>query len=160
MLLGPRETVLRSAYAMLDPSASGGERRRPGVLYLTNERLVFEAPASRGLVRDFVKGRETELLVNAPLLALHNANVQRGRFSRVRLVVDLGVRRPAFDVLEPDEWLSAIAEARRIPHGAGSEPVVALGHPHHASSVKLRCRYCGGLADEGQTRCPSCGAPL
>jgi hypothetical protein len=157
MLLGARETVLRSAYAVLEESTHEG--RRPGVLYLTTERLVFEAPASRGIVRDLVAGRDVEVLLETPLATVRNVAVRKGRWARARLVVDHVPHRAVFDVLEPEAWTLAIAEARRraelLAEGSragGDRPARGL--------VKVRCRYCGGLGDEANDRCPSCGAPL
>jgi len=159
MLLGAHETVVRSAYAVLESPAHGGRRRRPGVLYLTTERLVFEAPSSGGIVRAFVAGRETDILVDEPLAGLRNVSVRKGRWARPRLVVDRVELRLTFDVLEPDEWTVAVAEARhraQLLHET-SHHVPA---PPGRAVVKVRCRYCGGLGDETSDRCPSCGAPF
>jgi hypothetical protein len=159
MLLGAHETVVRSAYAVLETRTHESRRRRPGVLYLTTERLVFEGPGSRGVVRDLVVGRDVEILVDESLARLRNVSVRRGRFSRERLVVDRVEHRAVFDVLEPEAWAVAIAEARRHAElAAGS----AHGAAPQASRtvVKVRCRYCGGLGDEASDRCPSCGAPF
>jgi hypothetical protein len=159
MLLGARETVVRSAYAVLETGRGERSRRRPGVLYLTTERLIFESPDSRGLVRDFVSGRDVAIVVDDPLAGIRNASVRRGRIGRARLVVDRGDHRAVFDVLEPDAWTMAIADARRAAELA-SESGRAL--PAHAGRtvVKVRCRYCGGLGDETADRCPSCGGPF
>lgn len=159
MLLGAHETILRSAYAVLGAPAGASPRRRAGVLYLTTDRLVFESPGSRGLVRDYVGGRDPEILVDEPLAHLRNVSVRRGRLARPRLVVDRAEHRAVFDVLEPEAWTVAIAEARRraeVPRSPVAGQTTHGGHP----LVKVRCRYCGGLADEGSDRCPSCGAPL
>lgn len=159
MLLGARETVVRSAYAVLETGAGERSRRRAGVLYLTTERLVFESPDSRGLVRDLVGGRDVSAVVDEPLARLRNLSVRRGRFGRTRLVVDAPDGRSAYDVLEPDAWVLAIADARRA-----AELSVGTGRslPAHsvATVVKVRCRYCGGLGDETADRCLSCGAPF
>jgi hypothetical protein len=159
MLLGARESILRSAYAVLEPGGAQ-PRRRPGVLYLTTERLVFESPGSRGLVRDLVAGRDPDLLLDEPLVRLRNASVRRGRFARSRLVVDPHGHRAVLDVLDPEGWVVAIGESRRQAELAREASVPRPHAEHPASSVKVRCRYCRGLADERNDRCPSCGAPL
>ncbi len=160
MLLGPHEKVLRSAYAVLERGPHGRDRPRPGVLYLTTERLVFESPRSRGVVRDLVGGRDVDRVLDLPLAELHNVAVRRGRWSRPRLVLDLGGHREVVDLLAPEEWSAAIGEARR-GHAAEPAGVPAAVVPHATRTVvKVRCRYCGGLADEAHNRCPSCGAPL
>ena len=159
MLLGARETVVRSAYAVLETGAGQRSRRRAGVLYLTTERLVFESPDSRGLVRDLVGGRDVLMVVDEPLTRLRNASVRRGRFGRTRLVIDRGDDRRAFDVLEPDAWATAIAEARRAAELSLGTGRGLPAHPVH-TVVKVRCRYCGGLGDETADRCVTCGAPF
>lgn len=158
MLLGAHETVLRSAYAVLE-GGSHDRRRRPGVLYLTTERLVFEGPSSRGVVQDLVKGRAVEILAEARLSSLRDVSVRRGRWTRPRLIVDHAGHRAAFDVLEPEAWTVAIADARRraeLAREVTGAPVAVLSR----SVVKVRCRYCGGLGEERSDRCPSCGAPF
>jgi hypothetical protein len=159
VLLGAHEQVMRSAYALLDKGSHDPDRRRAGVLYLTTERVIFEAPRSRGVVRDLLGGQDVDLLIDVPIGALRNVVVRRGRLARPRLVLDSGGHRAVLDVLEPEAWASEIAEAR----GRNSpkttlppDPLLATGEP----VVKLRCRYCGGLAAEVDRRCPACGAPL
>jgi hypothetical protein len=158
MLLGAHETVVRSAYAVVEGHRQGG--RRPGVLYLTSERLLFEAPGSRGFVRDLLSGRDVETLVDEPLASLRNISVRRGRIGRPRLVVDRSSGRSVFDVLEPEAWSRAIAEAHRAAELTREVPRPPAPPGHARTLVKVRCRYCGGLGDETATRCPSCGAPF
>jgi hypothetical protein len=159
MLLDPGESVLRSAYAVLERPEGGATRGGPGVLYLTNRRLLFEAPASRGLVRDLLQGRENHLAWHERLPEIRNVAVRRGRIGRARLVVEAANGRPVFDLLDPDAWAGAIAEAR---HGAmpsqGAVPTVV--QTVEREIVKIRCRYCGRLANEVNSRCPACGGPL
>jgi hypothetical protein len=159
MLLDPGESVLRSAYAVLERPEAGAERGGPGVLYLTNRRLLFEAPASRGLVRDFVQGRENHLAWHERLHEIRNVSVRRGRLARPRLVVEVPAGRPVFDLLDPDAWASAIAEARHAS-APPSPPGAPISHTIERQVVKVRCRFCGTLANEVDTRCPACGAPI
>lgn len=158
MLLGAHETILRSAYAVLEARSHDRSFRRPGVLYLTTDRLVFEAPSSQGPVRDLVQGREVEIVVEEPLARLRNASVRRGRWARPRLIVDRGEHRVVFDVLEPEAWTVAIADARRRSELLRETAAAAPSRTGQAV-VKVRCRYCGGLGDEDANACPSCGAP-
>jgi hypothetical protein len=137
------------------PAAANG----PGVLYLTTQRLVFESSVSRGVVRGLVLGKETVTVMEASLLQIRNVSVRRGRIGRERLQVELVVGRPSFDVLEPDAWVAAIALAKRsMPSPYASTAYVT--HTIERQVVKVRCRYCGGLGNEVDGRCPFCGAAL
>jgi hypothetical protein len=158
MLLHHGESRLRSAYAVLEgiaPAAANG----PGVLYLTTQRLVFESSVSKGIVRGLVLGRETVTVLDASLFQVRNVSVRRGRVGHDRLQVELTRGRPSFDVLDPDAWLAAIALAKRsLP-----SPYAATGFVTHTIErqvVKIRCRFCGGLGNEVDGRCPACGAAL
>ncbi len=156
MLLHPEESVRRSAYAVLEGEDVPESSRGPGVLYLTSHRLVFEAPASRGLVRDLLDGRENQTVLDVSLTEVRNAGVRRGRLGRARLVLEIGHDRPAFDVLEPEVWAGAIAQARRSRPPPGRPATLVV----ERQVVKVRCRFCGTLGDEVPGRCPSCGAAL
>jgi hypothetical protein len=156
MLLQSAEYLLRSAYAVIGPAHRPHDVRGPGVLYLTNHRLLFEAPASTGLVRDIVRGRETRLVLDGSLHDLHDVSVRRGKLGRPWLIVQFGRARLEFDVLDPDGWTAAIAQAKRalpVPAPAGATVI-------ERQVVKVRCRYCGSLGNEVDGRCPSCGGPL
>lgn len=158
MLIHAGESKLRSAYAVMEgfgPSAYHG----PGVLYLTTQRLIFESAVSPGIVRGLVRGRETVTVLDAPLFHVRNVSVRRGRIGYERLQVELTAGRPSFDVLDPDAWVAAIALAKRAtPAPYAGAPVIL--HTVERQVVKVRCRYCGGLGDEVDGRCPSCGAAL
>ncbi|MGD0249736.1 MAG: hypothetical protein ABSB97_02445 [Thermoplasmata archaeon] len=152
MLLLSGERVVRSAYAVIEPDHRPEGVRGPGVLYLTNYRVVFEAPASKGVVR----GRETRVVFSSSLHELTDLTVRRGRLGKPRLVMQAGTLRPTFDVLEPDAWVALIAHARRTFPPPGSVPSLVI----ERQVVKVRCRYCGSLANEVDGRCPYCGAAL
>ncbi|HYA54914.1 MAG TPA: hypothetical protein VEG42_04855 [Thermoplasmata archaeon] len=159
MLLGHGEVVLRSAYAVADPGdRSERPPRGPGVLYVTNLRVVFEARRSRrGIARRSLS--ETETHLDAPLSEIRNVTVRRARVGRPRLVIELAHGRPTFDVLEPDGWTASIAQAKRaMPPPSG--PSWQTVHTIERQVVKVRCRFCGSLGNEVEGRCPSCGAPL
>jgi len=160
MLLGADENILRSEYAiLLEGQGPGALPRSAGVLYLTNYRCVYETNPSRGVVRNLVRGRETVTVLDAPLAQLHNVTVIRPRLGRVRLHLEVPRARVTFDVLDPDAWHRAIAEARRALPSAHAPPAPAT-HTIERQVVKVRCRFCGVLANEVDGRCPSCGAPL
>jgi len=155
MLLGHGEVLLRSAYAVA-ATGDGTDRppHGPGVLYVTNQRVVFEAPAggSRIALR---RVRETETQLDVSLRDVRNVTVRKGRWTHPRLVLEIPLGRPSFDVLIPEAWASAIAQAKRaLPPATG--PV----HTIEREVVKVRCRFCGGLGNEVAGRCPYCGAPL
>ncbi len=156
MLLHGGEHLLRSAYAVLEAEHRPGGVRGPGVLYLPNRRLGFAAPESRGVVRDLRRGRESRLVFNGSLAEVRHVSVRRGRFGRAWLVVDAGSLRPAFDVLEPEEWAAEVARAKQtLPPSGMAEPTIVV-----REVVRVRCRYCGNLANELAGRCASCGAGL
>lgn len=155
MLLLPGERMVRSSYAVIAPEHRPEGIRGPGVLYLTTQRLVFEAPASRGVVRDMLRGRDSHLVFDRTLHEVTNATVRRGRVGRPMLVVQLVNGRPSFDVLQPEEWVAAIAQAKRAFAPPGAAHLVV-----ERQVVKIRCRYCGNLANEVDGRCPYCGAAL
>ncbi|MGA8303418.1 MAG: hypothetical protein WA691_05090 [Thermoplasmata archaeon] len=158
MLLHPGESKLRSAYAVLEgygPSAHQG----PGVLYLTTLRLIFETSVSQGVVRGLVRGKETVTVLEVSLSQVRNVSVRRGRIGRDRLQAELTAGRPSFDVLDPDAWVAAIALAKRSMAAPYSGSPVAI-HTIERQVVKVRCRYCGGLGNEVDGRCPTCGAAL
>jgi len=160
MLLGAGETILRSEYAvLLEGQGSGVVPRSTGVLYLTNHRCVYETTPSRGVVRNLVSGREPVMVLNAALPHVHNVTVIRPRLGRVRLHLDVPGARLTFDVLDPEAWREAIAAARRALPSGHAPPVVAT-HTIERQVVKVRCRFCGTLANEVDGRCPQCGAPL
>ncbi len=154
MLLEAGEHLLRSAYAVLEPDHRPSGVPGPGVLYLTNRRLVFEAPASGGVVRDLLRGRESRLVFDGSLQAVRNVSVRRARLGRAWLVVEAGARRPAFDVLDPEGWVADLARAKQsLPPPGVIVPTVI-----EREVVKVRCRYCGNLGNEVAGRCPTCGA--
>jgi len=158
MLLGHGESVLRSAYAVADGGDGPVPPKGPGVLYVTNTRVVFEAPVGRSKVGRRTGG-DTQVQLDASLHELRNVGVRRGRIGRPRLVLDLPHARVSFDVLEPEAWTVTIAQAKRsIPpspaYGGG------IVHTIERQVVKVRCRFCGTLGNEVDGRCPACGAPL
>lgn len=158
MLLGPGEFVLRSAYAVAEPGdRTDNPPKGPGVLYVTNQRVVFEARVVRRRIGRRALG-ELETQLDASLHELRNVTV-RGRVGRPRLVLEFARARPSFDVLEPGGWTATIAQAKRaLPPASG--PFWGTVHTIERQVVKVRCRFCGALGNEVDGRCPSCGAPL
>jgi hypothetical protein len=155
MLLRRGETLLRSEYAVLEDGIHPEASRGPGVLYLTDQRIVFE----RGDRPRRLRGeRATSTVVNALLDDVHDVKVPRRRLAAPRLVVELTHGEPAFDVLDPAAWSQAIAAAKRAT--PGPEPRVVERITIERQVVKVRCRFCGTLANESDVRCSSCGAPL
>jgi hypothetical protein len=160
MLLHAGESVLRSEYAvLLEGEGAGVLPRAPGVLYLTNFRIAFEATPSRGLVRNLVRGRHPVAVLDTDLRAVHDVAVLHPGLGRPRLHLEVPGARVTLDVLEPDAWVRAIAEGRHAlpPPPAGG---VVATHTIERQVVKVRCRFCGTLGNEVDVRCPSCGASL
>ncbi|MCI4373615.1 MAG: hypothetical protein L3K02_08250 [Thermoplasmata archaeon] len=160
MLLGAGENILRSEYAvLLEGESTAVLPRSVGVLYLTGFRCVYETNPSRGVVRNLVRGRETVTVLDAALTLVRNVSVIRPRLGRPRLHLEVHRARLTFDVLDPDAWQAAIADARRSVPPAHAPPTTST-HTIERQVVKVRCRFCGVLANEVDGRCPSCGAPL
>jgi hypothetical protein len=158
MLLGPGEGALRSEYAvLLDGDGPGIVRRSAGVLYLTNHRCLFETSVSRGVMRSLVQGKDSVVVLESSLPALRNIAVQRPRIGKPRLLIETAHARAAFDVLDPDAWFRAVAEARQALPSPYAPPAT---HTIERQVVKVRCRFCGNLGNEVDGRCPSCGASL
>jgi hypothetical protein len=157
MLLGHGESLLRSAYAVANSGDDSRAPSGPGVLYVTNLRIVFEAPVGRRRIGR--RAGETEIQLDASLHDLRNLSVRQARLGRPRLVLEFPRGRPSFDVLDPPGWVAAIAQAKRaLPPYPGS--AVTSVHTIERQVVKVRCRFCGALGNEVDGRCPSCGAPL
>jgi hypothetical protein len=154
MLLQHGESLLRSAFAVLKSGITPEAALGPGVLYLTNHRLVFES----GRIGRLGRRTPPATVVDAPLTEVKDLGVTRRRVGGPRLEVALPIGRPTFDVLEPQEWVAAIALAKRSspPPGATVTERVTI----ERQVVKVRCRYCSTLGNEVDGRCPSCGAPL
>ncbi len=160
MLLGSGEEILRSEYAvLLEARGPSTIPRSVGVLYLTNHRCVYETNPSRGIVRNLVRGREPLTILDAPLAQIRNVSVIRPRLGRPRLHLEIHQSRLTFDVVDPEVWHRAIAEARRTLPGPQAAAAGAT-HTIERQVVKVRCRFCGALGNEVDGRCPSCGAPL
>jgi len=160
MLLQSGEEILRSEFAvLLEGEGSAVMPRSAGVLYLSNHRCVFEVQPSRGVVRNLVRGRATVTLLDAPLGWVRNVSVLRPRLGRAKLHLEVPRARMTFDVLDPDSWHGAIAQARRTLSTAPTAPTVAT-HTIERQVVKVRCRFCGTLGNEGDARCVACGASL
>ncbi len=153
MLLRNGESLLRSAYAVLEGEEIPAPARGPGVLYLTNRRLIFESGGKRG----FARGKPSPTVIDVSLHDVRDLTLSRRRLGRPRLEIELALGRPQFDLADPDAWAGAISEAKRaLPYGA---PVVTSTLIER-QVVKVRCRFCGRLGNEVDGRCPSCGAPL
>ncbi len=154
MLLRHGESLLLSSYAVLESGVEPEASLGPGVLYLTNHRLVFESGRPGRLGRQ----RPTSTVVNASLHDVHDVQVPRRRLGPPRLIVELTHGRPSFDVLDAAGWAAALARAKRAYPAPGPQVVEKITIEREV--VKVRCRFCGSLAPEGTSRCPACGAPL
>ncbi|MFI5417559.1 MAG: hypothetical protein ACHQ2Y_01490 [Candidatus Lutacidiplasmatales archaeon] len=127
------------------------EGTRPGVLTLTNQRLVFEAqfPGDSG------GGATVRTTIDAPLARIRNAGLVPAAGGAPQLEVELPKQRGIFRTPEAAAWLAAISKARSTAPAFGGGPG-ATGAP----AVMLRCRYCGNLNPPTSTKCGSCGAGI
>jgi hypothetical protein len=154
VLLGPDERLLTSAYAVLEDGVTPEAALGPGVLYLTNRRLVFES----GTAGRFRRRRPRATLVDARLEEVRNVDVERSRLRAPRLLVELLHGKPRFELHDPGAWATEIAQAKRSVPPSGATVVERTTIERQV--VKVRCRFCSALANEVDGRCPSCGAPL
>src|SRR5271170_4458707 len=180
VLLNPGESVLKQA----NVTRQNPQGPRPGVLTLTNQRLIFEVqlPAGAG-------GPATRTTIDAPLGRLRNVTVPGGTQLEIELPMQVGV----FEIPDAAAWLQAITEARshappagppgggdrggpgRLfgrggpggpggragpggPGGPGSP--AGVGGPRRPPPVALPCRYCGHVNEPATAKCTSCEAVL
>lgn len=74
-----------------------------------------------------------------------------------------GVIFLVFGFMTRGRAIERIAEAERAAEESRvqfREEVAQSVKESMKGTIKVRCRYCGGLNDEHDDRCESCGAPL
>lgn len=160
MLLQPGEKLIASHTA----DGFFGGAKFPGMLHLSNQRLVFEAGVWEAGV-----GWTTRTLADLPLWQVTNVTVSAGQKAGMVLRIETG-RGTGYNFTTPhaQNWMHAISQARSQsapppppPRAAPPPPpapqvVVNLPQPQ----VYLHCRHCGSLNQSGKERCASCGAAL
>jgi DNA-binding transcriptional LysR family regulator len=147
------------------PATSLTHDKAPGLLFLTNYRLVFETSRS-GLLR----AGSTSTLLDLPLDLVSDAHVNRPRL-RVRFLDSSRLRFQThrgevdFVVDHPEVWRQYFADAKRETYPASLAPhsptvTVQVNVPPSppASAIHIRCPYCRTTYDESRGRCPNCGA--
>jgi ribosomal protein L40E len=162
--LFPGEVVVRTSPA----TWVGVPTPRQGTLTLTNRALIFDGPvpvqppgggppAPSAGPPQLEEGER-----RFPLWRCQGAKVSPGQVGP-RLEVDLLQRVVFFRTAEPQQWASAINQARA---SAPPAPPGAVGTPGGAPSLEARraampkCAYCGNLNPPMATHCKTCGAPL
>jgi len=156
---------------------------RPGVLTLTNHRLIFEVHLPQG-----PGGPVVRRTIDAPLGRIQNVAALDGSRLQVQLPMQVGV----FESPEAAEWVRVITEARshappgggmpggpRGPGGPGGpgaagRPGGLFGQygprgqggpgpgrgPGAAPPPPRPCAYCGRMNEPAATKCAGCSAPL
>lgn len=132
-----------------------------GVLYLTNNRVLFEY--EKGLLT-----KRTYVSLDIPLVNVESVVVERPRFGLGPLATNLiittkrgsmgfGLTRVKIsDLATPDVWVTKINDAISGEH-AQAEPSVII---KEEEIVKVPCKFCGTLVDPVRDKaCPNCGAP-
>lgn len=160
--------------------AGNVERESDGrdlTLYLTNQRVVVEAPERRGLIASAIRGPKTIALLDVWLYEVTNAEAVRRLIGRPLLHVQTQRGHFSAKTAEAETWVQAIVQARSRAPGPGSyhpqaagQVIVNVNQPPpppppptqtiERQVVKVRCRHCGRLGDEVLGKCQSCGAPL
>jgi len=132
--------------------------RTTGILYLTNQRLMFEY--EQGHV-----SKKTYVSLDLPLPSIQNATTEKPVISfgtMGKLVITtansaagFGLNRIEISTDSPsDVWVSKIAEVASSRNSA-QQPTVIL----EKEVARIPCKYCGNLVDPArQTMCPRCGA--
>jgi hypothetical protein len=148
------------------PATSLTHGKAPGLLFLTNYRLVFETTTGTGLLR----AGSTSTLLDLPLDQISDAHVNRPRLrirfldsSRLRFHTHRG--EVDFAVDHPEVWRQYFADVKResYPPSQGPAPPVISVQVNvppapSESTIHLRCPYCRTTYDEARGRCPTCGA--
>lgn len=146
--LTPGEHVL-----MVDEAKYHGTK---GKLHLTNMRILFDYE-KRGII---FKGKYSS--VNIFLFKISEVSIVGfGPFKKltINLVKEpgsLGIPRFEFNVNNPDTWKAKIEVANLALEGKRITEREVITR----EVVKIRCPYCGMLADENFSKCPNCGGTL
>lgn len=163
VLLNPGETVVRQEHCRMES--------RPGLLLLTNQRLLFEGRLTEGFLTQAFRGPRMATLLDAPLHQVSNAHLDRRLLGRPSLRVDLLGKFRTFRVSDAGAWFTAIAAAKQQADHPSSwtgqpSPVVLQVQapppppPPPPAVVRVRCPYCRTVYDEAAGKCPSCGSPF
>ncbi|HUZ79929.1 MAG TPA: hypothetical protein VMV28_04870 [Thermoplasmata archaeon] len=133
-----------------------------GTLALTNRRLRFARADKRGRVD----------AINIRLDQVTDAGVVRRALRAPQLVVHAAGADRVFIADSAPSWAKEILSVRSAPSAANpastrdpATPLTVLiqqapSQVIERQTVKVRCRYCGSLADESIGKCSSCGAKL
>jgi hypothetical protein len=155
------------------------DKGKTGTLILTNKRLVLEKVTIEKHLIGKTKKNEIIVFVT-PLTEIMKADVITKRFGKpVSFKITHSGTNSIFTVSDPNVWLNQILKAKSevgMIHPSVQQPGQGLGVNINLSSspqgipqaapaqtierqvIKIRCRYCGGLYDEVETKCPNCGA--
>lgn len=160
MILHKGEKILTQG-----PATSLTHDKAPGLLFLTNYRLVFETTRP-GLLRP----GSTSTLLDLPLDLVSDAHVNRPRL-RIRFLDSSRLRFQThkgeidFVVDHPEVWRQFFADAKRETYPPSHPPTTPPLTVHvnvppapPPSTIYLRCPYCRTTYDETKGRCPTCGA--
>jgi hypothetical protein len=173
MLLGQGETVYHQG------AVERWHDGRPGLLTLTNHRILFETGQQQGLISTAIHGQRNMVDFELPLSALSDVQVEPHVFGRPVLYLQslAGPRR--FKTPEAEGWRALIVRARSVapahPQAGYGTPVIVnvsnvqappaypspqqlLPPPPAPPRVLVRCPYCKNAYDESLGRCPRCGA--
>ncbi|MEM0156217.1 MAG: hypothetical protein QW597_06450 [Thermoplasmataceae archaeon] len=171
---GDERSVYQEHSVVLDD-----DKRKAGTLILTNKRLVLEkVTIEKHLIG---KDKKNEIIVFVtPLTEIMKADVITKRFGKpISFKITHSGHDSMFTVSDPNVWLNQILKAKSevgMLHPSVQQPGQGYGVNINLSSppqgvpqasstqtierqvIKIRCRYCGSLYDEVETKCPNCGA--
>lgn len=149
------------------------EQENPGMLYLTNYKLLFEAGAGGpNPYTAYYEGLTT-------VWNVHSGMTSRFLEGKREFLTIEGARgRFVFRVIDAPTWADKIVTAKKnlppppppsqssstrpipSPLGLGAQtPVVVNVQAPQAPQIMMHCRHCGNLYDATKGRCDKCGAP-
>lgn len=177
MILAPGEKVL-----LREVTKSFGPPERFGNLYLSNQRVVYQAQIREGL---FGSTSRIETTLNARLHEIVNVHALPRGLAGPTLQVDLSYGTHRFRVGHATPWANEIVNARALappppprfvppppPPPTSPNPLYAPAPGHSSAPLvvnfvtpaaplpQLHCRYCGALSPGGSRKCVGCGAAL
>ncbi len=151
-----------------------------GTLYLTNQRLIFRTVVTEKQMFGLKERKIERLIINSSLENISDVSIEKSFLGKPKTLDILFKDTTAkFSVDNAEVWKQKILSmktktsekkdvaAQNVPNivvnvvsPQNAQPQIVQKEVIEKQVVKIRCRYCGTLVDEGVSTCPSCGAKL